>query len=102
MVRVLWMAMALMLLPATAAADQAAGKRKSTVCIGCHGPQGKAVNKLWPNLAGQNPGYIVAQLQAFKAGRRVSSFMQPIAMGLSDVEIRNLALYYAGLGKKCD
>jgi len=88
--------------PGDALADREAGKRKSTVCIGCHGPKGMAVNKLWPNIAGQNPGYIIAQLQAFKSGLRTSSFMQPIAMGLTAVDMRNLALYYAGLGKKCD
>ena len=51
------------------AAAQADGKAKAMVCTACHGPDGNSSNPLWPNLAAQNPSYIVAPLKAFKAGK---------------------------------
>ncbi len=49
-----------------AAGDAAAGKSKSTVCAACHGAEGISANDLWPNLAGQKPGYLTKQMKAFR------------------------------------
>ena len=74
-----------------------AGKAKSITCTACHGPEGNSVNPLWPNNAGQAAPYIVAQLQAFKAGLRKDPLMAPQAMALSDEDMRDLAVYFESL-----
>lgn len=81
-------------MPASAA-DVAAGEQKSANCMGCHGPKGKSSNAQWPNLAAQQPAYVVSQLNAFKAGTRENPMMQSMAANLSDDEMNNLAAYYA-------
>jgi len=81
------------------AGDPAAGKAKSATCAGCHGPEGISMNDLWPNLAGQKEGYLVAQLKAFKSGERTNPMMSPMAAPLSDEDIADLAAYFASLGK---
>jgi cytochrome c553 len=80
------------------AADAAAGKAKSAVCAACHGANGISNNDMWPNLAGQKPGYLKLQLTAFRDGNRKNPMMSPMATGLSDEDIANLAAYFASLG----
>jgi len=81
------------------AGDAAAGKAKSATCAGCHGADGISQNDLWPNLAGQKEGYMVAQLKAFRAGERSNPMMSPMAAPLSDEDIADLAAYFSSLGK---
>jgi cytochrome c553 len=71
-------------------------KTKAAVCGACHGPDGNSVNPEWPNLAGQHPGYIVAQLKAFKSGVRKNANMNAMAAPLSDQDMQDLAGYFAG------
>jgi cytochrome c553 len=52
---------------------------------------------MWPNLAGQQPGYLVKQLRAFRDGTRSDPMMTPMATPLSDDDIANLAAYYNSL-----
>lgn len=79
------------------AADAGAGKEKAVICAGCHGVDGKAFNPEWPNLAGQNDKYIIAQLKAFKDGSRKNPMMSPMAQGLSDSDMENIAAYFSSL-----
>ncbi|MDH3314439.1 MAG: cytochrome c [Gammaproteobacteria bacterium] len=81
---------------ALAAGDAAAGKSKSAACAACHGPDGNSTNPVWPNLAGQHGAYLVKQLKAFKSGERKDPLMSPMAAGLSEQDMENLAAYYAG------
>jgi cytochrome c553 len=66
-------------------------------CAACHGTQGEGSATGAPRLAGQNAHYLEHALSMFKAGTRTSSIMQPVASGLSDPEIHELAAYFAGL-----
>jgi cytochrome c553 len=52
-----------------------------------------------PRLAGQQPGYLLAQLKGFKAGKRadIDGNMTSAAQALSDKDIEVLADYLAGL-----
>lgn len=83
--------------------DAAAGKAKSATCSACHGAEGNSVNPLWPNIAGQNAKYLVAQVKAFQPGEdgqpalRSNPLMTSMALGLSDEDIRDLAVYFEGL-----
>ena len=80
-----------------AAGDAAAGKTKAALCAACHGADGKSLNDLWPNLAGQKPGYLTKQMKAFRDGGRKDPMMSPMASALSDDDIANLAAYFSGL-----
>jgi len=80
------------------AADAGAGKKKvATVCAACHGLDGIAKNPDAPNLAGDNPGYIVKQLKAFKSGTRQQDQMSIIVQSLSDDDMANVAAWYSSL-----
>ena len=70
------------------------GATKSAVCSACHGPNGNSVNPEWPRLAGQSAVYIAEQLRLFRSGVRSNPVMQPLAAGLSDQDISDLAVYY--------
>ena len=80
-----------------AAGDPEAGKAKSAICASCHGAEGISALPINPNLAGQVPGYIAAQLKAFKSGERVNAIMQAQSMILSDEDMADLDAYYASL-----
>lgn len=79
---------------AHAAGSAEAGQGKSAVCAACHGTDGNSVNPAWPSLAGQHASYMVAQLQAFKDGERQNDLMTPMAAGLSEQDMQDLAAYY--------
>ena len=79
------------------AGDAAAGKTKAASCAGCHGAAGVSNNPLWPNLAGQQAGYLVKQMKAFRDGTRNDPMMSPMAKPLSDADIDNIAAYYSSL-----
>jgi len=79
-----------------AAGDAATGKALSTSCAGCHGEAGISSNPAWPNLAGQQPEYLVNAIKSFRAGVRKDPMMTGVSHGLSDADIGNLAAYYAG------
>jgi cytochrome c553 len=87
----------LLFVSALHAGDIAAGKALSASCAGCHGAQGISRNPLWPNLAGQQAGYLVKQLTAFRDGSRTDPMMTPMAKPLTDEDIRNLAAWYNSL-----
>ena len=71
-----------------------AGQQKSAVCVACHGPDGNSANPEWPSLAGQHAGFLVEQLKAFKEGERQNALMSPMAIGLSEQDMQDLAAYY--------
>jgi len=73
-----------------------AGKEKAASCAGCHGEDGNSMMPGFPKLAGQHQGYLVKQLKAFKGGERISPMMAPLAMGLDEKSMEEIAAYYAG------
>jgi len=70
------------------------GATKSAVCTACHGPNGNSANPQWPRLAGQSAVYIAEQLKLFKTQVRANPVMMPMASGLSDQDISDLAVYF--------
>jgi cytochrome c553 len=78
-----------------AAGDAVVGQQKAAVCGACHGMTGNSVNPEWPNLAGQPEGYVVAQLQAFKEGKRVNALMTPMAVALTEQDMKDLGAFFA-------
>ena len=83
-----------------ASGDAAAGKTKAANCSACHGANGISQVPVNPNLAGQVPGYISAQLKAFKSGERKNAIMAGMAASLSDKDMDDLDAFYASLEAK--
>jgi cytochrome c553 len=81
--------------PAFAEGSAEAGQAKSATCVACHGVDGNSVNPEWPSIAGQHSQYIVKQLKAFKSGARQNPLMSPMAAGLSDADMDDLAAYFS-------
>lgn len=77
------------------AADSAAGEQKAEPCANCHGQKGNSSNAQWPNLAAQQPTYLVNQLKAFKAGNRINVMMNSMTANLNNEDINNLAAYFS-------
>ncbi len=74
-----------------------AGKAKALTCTACHGPEGNSISAMWPNIAGQNAPYLLAQLAAFKGGSRTDPLMSSQAMLLSEQDMADLAVYFESL-----
>jgi len=69
-------------------------------CTSCHGPNGAGIPAQSPRIAGQHAEYTTAQLMAFRSGERANDpnkMMRGVAAKLSDVEIKAVAEYIAGL-----
>lgn len=75
-------------------------KKGIPACAGCHGPAGAGMPAQYPKLAGQFPEYTEAQLKAFRVEERANDpekMMRMIAAKMSDVEIKAVSEYAAGL-----
>lgn len=69
-------------------------------CASCHGATGSGVPIQYPRLAGQHAEYTESQLKAFRAGERANDanrMMRAVAVKLSDLEIKAVSDYIAGL-----
>jgi cytochrome c553 len=80
-----------------AVGDIEAGRAKAVVCAGCHGQNGNSANPIWPKLAGQHAFYIEKELHDFQNKKRLNATMAPMAAGLNDVDIENLAAFFASM-----
>ena len=70
-------------------------ERVATQCATCHGEKGQSVSPQFPSLAGQNPEYMVKQMNDFKSGKRKSETMTPQVAELTKEEIAALAAWFA-------
>lgn len=102
-VRITGLCLVLLAVPAQSA-DLNAGKaivlkgngRGAIECQACHGVDGAGNAAAgFPRLAGLNPEQLAKQLHDFQQGTRKDPTMQPIAKGLSESEVTNVAAYYA-------
>lgn len=77
--------------------DDHAGLEGPDECTACHGTDGIALVGDAPNLAGETDMYIIAQLQAFRIGKRRHEVMNAVAEDLTDDDIQDLADWYAAI-----
>lgn len=82
-----------------ATGDAASGASLARYCAGCHGETGISPIAAWPLIAGQDPGYLVNVLKAYRAGLRKDPLMARAAGSLSDTDIADLAAFYSA--QKC-
>ncbi len=73
----------------------AAGQKRASLCRYCHGETGSSERDYIPNLAGQNPEYLVHQLEQFIAGTRKQSVMEGLAKNITMEDRVNLVLFYS-------
>lgn len=82
--------------------DSAAGEAKSSLCAACHGADGMSSIAGYPNIAGQDFDYLVAQLIAFKSGERKggqAAIMAPMTASLNEQDMKDLAAFYSQMSK---
>ena len=95
--------LALLLVHAAAAQDAPAGdpvagrKTATGVCQACHGLNGLPQMPEMPTIAGADAGYVLKQLQAYKAGERQNEMMAAVAPMLNDKQMADVAAYYAAV-----
>jgi cytochrome c553 len=80
-------------------ADVPANTIALQICSNCHGVDGNATSPNFPNLAGQQQVYFIAQLNGFKSHNRSDpagfEYMWGLSKHLTDDQIKGLAAYYA-------
>ncbi|MGB5081633.1 MAG: c-type cytochrome [Burkholderiales bacterium] len=81
-----------------AARDSAAAAAKNLVsfCANCHGGDGNSALGEVPNLAGQHPVYLLAQIEKFTKGQRRNRFKEGVMKLLSENDRINASVYYSG------
>ena len=72
-----------------------AGRKVSAVCANCHGDGGNSTKPSVPNLAGQNPAYLLEQVRQFADGRRRYEFMEGMIRAMNSDEKIGMVLFYA-------
>lgn len=72
-----------------------AGRDRATFCSYCHGMDGNSEQPDYPHLAGQNPVYLLEQIEKFADGRRKKPVMNALASTFTPEEKMLLAVYYA-------
>jgi cytochrome c553 len=78
-------------LPATAQSIE----EKTQVCAGCHGENGKPIDKTIPVIWGQQQGYLYIQLRDFKRNDRKNEIMQPIVSAMERQDMMDIAEYFS-------
>jgi len=79
------------------AADAAVAKNRAVQCFVCHGADGLAKVPDAPNLAGQNPSYLVKALKDYRSGKRENEVMSMMAKNLSDEDMALVAAYFGNI-----
>lgn len=74
------------------------GEKDKVACLTCHQENGEGMQESgFPHLAGMSDKYISKQLKDFQEKRRITDVMSPIALGLTEQEIQDVAAYYSKL-----
>ncbi len=74
-----------------------AGDKRALICKFCHGPDGNSKKSSIPNLAAQNPIYMLRQIELFVSGERQNKTMNEIVKVLTKEDKLNIALFYSSL-----
>ena len=75
--------------------NELAGRRLARDCASCHGEDGNASAPDMPTLAGQDARYFVKAMTAYGDGERKHQPMFEAVANLSEVDIADLATFYA-------
>jgi len=72
-------------------------KFRTQICQRCHGVDGHSRNGRCPNLAGQDPAYLVQQLQHFSDGQRQDFQMQSMVSKMTDADKVAVSIYFSSM-----
>ncbi len=72
-----------------------AGIERAYICQFCHGKDGNSKRDYIPNLAQQNPKYLLHQFELFANKTRKNNIMSELAKNLTADDRVNIALFYA-------
>jgi cytochrome c553 len=72
-----------------------AGSKVAAICANCHGEGGNSTKPDIPNLAGQNPSYLLEQMRQFSAGERKNEFMEGMIKALSPDDKLGMVVFYS-------
>jgi cytochrome c553 len=83
-------------LAAADADDSADLAERLAPCAACHGDGGRSTSEVYfPSIAGKPDGYLYAQLENYRAGRRRHTIMEGLLAHLSEPYLKEIAAYYA-------
>lgn len=71
------------------------GKARAAACAQCHGADGNSKTAGTPNLAGQQPRYLVTATQEYLNGTREKSPMHGLVRDLNKIDLESVALFFA-------
>lgn len=72
-----------------------AGNERALLCKYCHGADGNSKKDTIPNLASQNPEYLIRQFELFARGERTNKTMNELASLLTTEDKVNIALFFS-------
>jgi len=83
----------------TSSSDDISDNNPAQQCAACHNKDGvspadPSATQGAPILAGQYPEYLVRALRDYKSGARENAIMNPMASGLSEEQMRQIADFY--------
>lgn len=81
--------------PAQLEAAYKTGAKVAAFCANCHGDSGNSLKPDVPNLAGQNPDYLLEQMRQFTTGERRNEFMQGLIKALKPQEKVGAVVYFS-------
>ncbi len=67
----------------------------AVLCEECHGEKGISTTQGVPNLAGQQPAYLIASTLEYKSGSRGHEDMGGMLTELDQVDVEKMAMYFA-------
>lgn len=76
------------------------GQIAAQFCTTCHGEDGNSARTYAPKLAGQNPLYLLDQLERFAAGTRTHYVMGPLAKNLRHEDRVRIVMYFTSYALK--
>ena len=71
------------------------GVTVAALCEECHGEKGISQTAGVPNLAGQQPAYLIASTLQYKSGNRGHEDMGEMLTELDQVDVEEMAMYFA-------
>ena len=76
-------------------AGDSKGPHVAMLCEECHGEKGISEIEGVPNLAGQQPAYLIASTLQYKSGNRGHEDMGTMLTELDQVDVEKMAMYFA-------
>jgi len=83
--------------PALRAQAIKAGEKAAFFCENCHSEDGIGDMDYIPNLAQQNPVYMLVQLQKYADGRRIDEFKTKLTKKVKPEDMFNIVIFYSTL-----